>query len=56
MKTQDDAGFHFAFVVRRLVFRISFTNHCEHSPIHACTRLNYMRNNPFLRFLIEVVK
>src|SRR5262249_20964896 len=56
MKTQNYARFHFALVVRRLVFRISFTYHREHSSIDACTRLDYMRNKSLFRLVIEILE
>ena len=56
MKTQDNARFHFAFFVRRLVFRICFADQCEHSAIDAGARLNHVRNKSLFRLLIEILK
>src|SRR5204863_4907049 len=56
MKPQRRPPFHFALVVRRLVLRISFANHREHSSIYACTRLDDVRNKSLLRLLVEILE
>ena len=56
MKPQNRPRFHFAFVVRRLVFRISFTNHREHSSIDASARLDDVRDKSLLCLLVEILE
>src|SRR6478752_10285706 len=56
MKPQKRSPFHFALVVRRLVLRISFANHREHSSIYAGTRLDDVRDKSLLRLLVEIVE
>src|SRR5207342_2423144 len=56
MKPQQCPPFHFALVVRRLVLRISFTNHREHSSIYAGTRLDDVRDKSLLRLLVEILQ
>src|SRR4029453_14927448 len=56
MKPQKRPSFHLALVVRRLVLRISFTNHREHSSIDAGTRLDDVRDKSLLRLLVEILE
>src|SRR6478752_5814573 len=56
MKPQKRPPFHFALVVRRLVLRISFTNHREHSSIDASARLDDVRDKSLLRLLVKILE
>src|SRR5262249_20088055 len=56
VETQDNACFHFAFFIGRLIFCIRFTNEREHCAVYASTRFDYVRNKSMLRLFIEILK
>ena len=56
MKSHDRACFRFAFFIRDRFFVERFANQSQHGAIDARARLDHMRHETLLRFLIEIIQ